>query len=120
MPHEHNSVVMRFLLQRTKVAMPAGHRQHLAGIEEARCTHQSIGDRLGERVVAAADVAHRREAAVERMSEHSDCMRRAVGLSDRFDLLHRYVAAVRVQVRVDQARHQRAPADVDYPRTSGQ
>src|SRR5207237_6990373 len=68
-------VVMRFLLERTKVAMAARHRQHFAGVEEARRAHQTIGDRLGERVVAPADVAHGGEAAVERMPEHPDCMR---------------------------------------------
>ena len=106
-------VVMRSLLQRAKVAVPAGHRQHLAGVEEARRAHQSIRNRLGERVVAPADVAHGGEAAVERMPEHPDCMRGAVWLVDRFDLLHRYVAAVRVHMRIDQARHQRAPFEVD-------
>ena len=109
-------VVVRFLLQRAKVSMAARHRQHFAGVEEARRAHQTIGDRLGERIVAPADVAHGGEAAVERMREHPDCMRGTVRLSHRFDLLHRHVAAVRVHVGVDQTRHQRAAGDVDDSR----
>jgi hypothetical protein len=53
------------------------------------------------------------------MSKHPDRVRGAVGFSDRFDFLHRYVAAVRVQMRVDQAGHHRSPADVEYPRIRG-
>jgi len=50
------------------------------------------------------------------MSEHPDRVRRAVRLAYRFDPLHRYIAAVRVYMRIDQARHQRAPADVEHSR----
>src|SRR5437667_391904 len=83
----------------TKRAVSAGHRQHLAGVEEARRAHRSVGDRLGERIVAPADVAHGGEAAVERVAEHPDRVRGAIRLPDRFDPLHRYVAAIRVHVR---------------------
>src|SRR5262249_9201951 len=55
-------VIVRLLLERPEIAVTAGHRQDLAGVEEARRAHQPVRDRLGERIVAAADVAHGRES----------------------------------------------------------
>ncbi len=67
-------------------------------------------------MVAAADVAHGREAARKRVAEHAHGVRGAVGLAERLDALHRHVAREGVHVRVDQAGHQRAPADIDDAR----
>jgi hypothetical protein len=50
------------------------------------------------------------------MLQHAHRVRRATGLAERFDALHRDVAGERVDVAVDQARHQGAPAGIDDAR----
>jgi len=98
------------------VAVPAGHRHDAPGIEEARCADQPFLDRAPQRPVATADVAHRREAAVERVAEHAYRMRGAVRGAHRVDTLEIHVGGIGVDVQVDQPRHQRPSAEVDAPR----
>jgi hypothetical protein len=65
-------------------------------------------------MMATGHVAHRREAALQRVFQHAQAMGRAVGLAQQLDLLHRQGAGQRVNVAVDQPRHQRASAGVDH------
>ena len=67
-------------------------------------------------IVAAADVAHGREAALQRMRQHAHRVRGAVRLAERLDSLDKDVAGKGVYVRIDQPGHQRASGDVEHMR----
>ncbi len=118
-PARAHRVVARLLVDGPHVAVAAGHRQDLARIQESRSAHQAVGDGLGERVVAPADVAHGGETAVERVAEHAHRVRGAIRRPHGLDFEHVHIARVRVHVRVDEPRHERAAADVEDRRVAG-
>src|ERR1044071_3288089 len=66
-----------------EIAVAAGHRQHLAGVEEARAAHQTVFERTPEAVVASADVTDGREPAIKGVPEHARCVYSAIRFPGR-------------------------------------
>src|SRR5690242_15739989 len=96
--------VLAFVPQ-PQVAMSAGHRDDLAGVQEARRANQPVFDCTRQLVVAAADVAYGGEAALERMTQNPDGVRGPVRLAAIVHRAELDVRAVRVEMRVDETRH---------------
>jgi hypothetical protein len=96
-----------------KVAMAARHRQDLTRVEKPGSANQAVFDSTPQTVVAATDIAHGREPAVQGMAEHANGVRGAVRLSRKINLLNVDVGGVGVDVSVDQAGHHRSATDVD-------
>ena len=93
--------------------MAAGHRYDFARVEKPRGADQPVLDRAPEAPVSAADIPHRRKAAIERKAQHADRVRCSVRIAREIDLLDADVRCVGVDVRIDQSRHQGAAADIE-------
>ena len=65
-------------LAHCRVDVPPCHRDYLTRVKEARRTNQAIINRCGKRVVAAADIAHSGEPAVERKTKLFRRVRRTI------------------------------------------
>ena len=111
-----------------EAAAGRGRRDDPAAGQDARAVERPVAHRLArldEQVVVAADVAERRDAHAQQLAEDlRDHVRRRPGpdlLGARLvgGLAEVAGAGRRVLVGVDQARHQRAPLDVDHARALG-
>ena len=98
---------------RAKVRVPARLAQGLAGIEDPRTLDQAAFDRQGKAVVGPAGVAHRGEAPHQRAFEvlaRMLCQEVARHLIEPSDVR---VGGQRMEVGIDQARHDKAALGVD-------
>ena len=111
--------VAAMVVDLAEVAMSPGHGEEAPRIEEAWSPDQPVAEGLREPVVGTARIAHRREPAVERVAQHAGGVCRAVGGPMRLDHLHVHVGGVGMDVRVDQAGHQRPAPQVDAARGWG-
>src|SRR3984957_13416149 len=93
--------------------MTTGHRDDLAGVEESRGADQPVFDCTPQTPVPAADIAHRRKAAIEGKTQHADRMRGSVRIAGEIDFLHVDVRCIGMDVGVDEPGHQGSRADLD-------
>ncbi len=94
----------------------AGLRQGLAGIEHARPVDEPAGHRHGQPVIRAAGIAHGGEAALERALEDAPCVQVDERLGHGVEGDPVDGRCQRVEVGVDQARHETAAAELDDAR----
>jgi hypothetical protein len=97
----------------SKITVSAGHGQGAAREEHARSPDQSVLNSPRDARIAAADISHRGETAVEGMAQHLGGVARDVGQWLRFYVRDLETGAQNMAVRVNQARHQGFAGDID-------
>ena len=99
----------------THVAVAAGLRERFSAEEDSRPLDEAFIDRTGQPGVGARGVAHAREAALQRAFEQRPGSMRAQRGRGCVDLANGTAGRIRVEMRVDQTRHDEAAACVDEP-----
>ena len=97
-----------------EIAVPARHRQHASGKEHPRALDEAIFHRTGDSKVAAAHIAQRRKATVERVTQHLGGVTGHVGQRLGLRVGDSEAGREHMAVRVDQSGHQGLAADIDH------
>jgi hypothetical protein len=108
-----------FLLVGAKISVPAGLGEGPAGVEQPGAGDESAVDGPGEAVVGAAGVADGGESPRDGGFQEAAGV---LGDERRRHVLHVADVGIRrdgVEVRVDEARHERAARQIHHPRAGG-
>src|SRR6185369_4204204 len=106
-------LIPRRFLDWPEIAVAARHRQDLARVEEARTDEQPVSGCFVQPVIAAANIAYRGESALQRVREHAQRMRGAIGLAHCLYPLDDYVACKGMDVRINHSWHECAALGID-------
>src|SRR3546814_12218463 len=85
----------------------------MADIKEEGTRYDLVLQSLGQAPVAAANVGHRRKAAMEAVAQHAPGVKGVIRRPDLFQLRQVNIGCVGMGVKIDESRHQRLSADVD-------